>query len=64
MFDLEEYRADLSRRRDALRMLAEVYYRKFSLSKRDGDRTDWFRCEDKARGIDIALALLPKEGEE
>jgi hypothetical protein len=63
MFDIEEYRADLQRRADTLGRMEDQYYQKYSVSARAVDYDDWMRCQNKRRGIEIALSLLPKPGE-
>lgn len=51
-FDIEEYRADLQRRADTLNRLVEYY-------GSTGDTAAYSRTLGKARGIEIALSLLP-----
>lgn len=60
-FDVEEYRADLERRRDSLREREHQYFQKWKGSKRQTDYNYSVRCGHKAGGIDIALSLLPRK---
>jgi hypothetical protein len=60
-FDVDEYRADLLRRKETLESMADQYYQKFSTGKRENDHADWRRCVEKSKGLEIALSLLPKE---
>lgn len=58
-FDVEEYRRDLTRRRDGLQEEIRVITRETTYELRDNLRID--RLVNKIKGIDIALSLLPKE---
>lgn len=58
-FDVEAYRSDLQRRIDTLTAMERSYHDQWM----GGDDMEHYhaanRCADKARGLEIALSLLP-----
>lgn len=64
MFDIEEYRADLTRRRDVLDQMAEDAGREFARTGSNRDLMTEIRISAKAQGLTIALSLLPEPEEE
>jgi hypothetical protein len=61
-FDVEEYRADLTRRQEALKQLGYAARERWSDSFQSDTEfyNEWARCRAKAQGIQIALDLLPR----
>jgi hypothetical protein len=60
-FDLEEYRADLTRRRDAVHEMATDALQEYLLTGDASKQASFGRLHSKESGLQIALDLLPKE---